>query len=294
MSATISIALPPTLRDLIAHAAAAHTVTQDRMAALLLDQQLAAISAPASAELAAQILGHPRLTSAWPNPATLNIDRASNDRAAALAAQLGTISGHKLPKGRVIQALLWQAVEPVDAAARRALPSPPPPRSWVTVSVPAALNTTLLDWATARDIARETVIAELLDSSLEALAADTTTTRAALTAWPTAPSTTTTSTVHLPRAYDTPLQVVADQLFAGVKSRAIQALLGYALQHHAEPTDPLPDRPVPISGALYARMARLTHAERAARGDNAAIRAFVEAVVEKEVTRVEARQRKVS
>src|SRR5690242_18634488 len=87
---TITIAIPPGLRDLIAdHAAAQHT-TQDRLADILLEQELERAEAlhARAQPLAAHYLTHPRLAETSQEKATLHIQRTTNERAVALARQI--------------------------------------------------------------------------------------------------------------------------------------------------------------------------------------------------------------
>lgn len=288
---TISIAIPPELRDLIAEAADERKTTQDIAATTLLQEQIAeAEAARESGELLAErYLSHPRLTSIPVNErTTVHIDRQTNDRAAEMAAAIGQQIGQNVPKGRVIQALLWAALAPVQDADRRELPLAAPPRDTITARVPVGLNSELIDLAMRRGISREAVTDELLDRGFTDLAADPGTLNT-LTQQPTEPSTNTTATLQVPRRHDLPLQQLAARAFNGVKSRALQAVLRYGLDRTEKPEMNMPARQVTIDGRLYARVARVSLEKRAERGRTVSIREFVESAVERAVEREEAR-----
>lgn len=288
---TISIAIPPELRDLIAEAADERKITQDIAATTLLQEQIAeAEAARESGELLAErYLSHPRLTSIPVNErTTVHIDRQTNDRAAELAAAIGQQIGQNVPKGRVIQALLWAALAPVQDADRRELPQAAPPRDTITARVPVSLNSELIDLAMRRGISREAVTDELLDRGFTDLAADPGTLNT-LTQQPTEPSTNTTATLQVPRRHDLPLQHLAARAFNGVKSRALQAVLRYSLDRTEKPEMNMPARQVTIDGRLYARVARVSLEKRAERGRTVSIREFVESAVERAVEQEEAR-----
>src|SRR6266540_2002196 len=79
----------------------------------------------------------PRLTSIPASErTTVHIDRQTNDRAAELAAAIGQEIGQNVPKGRVIQALLWAALAPAQDT--------------ITARVPVGLNSELIDLAMRR------------------------------------------------------------------------------------------------------------------------------------------------
>jgi len=288
---TISIAIPPELRDLIAEAADERKATQDITATTLLQEQIA--EAEAAREngdlLAERYLSHPRLTSIPASErTTVHIDRQTNDRAAELAAAIGQEIGQNVPKGRVIQAFLWAALAPAQDTDRRELPQAAPPRDTITARVPVGLNSELIDLAMRRGISREAVTDELLDRGFTDLAADPSLLNT-LTQQRTEPSTNTTATLQVPRRHDLPLQQLAARAFNGVKSRALQAVLRYGLDHTEKPEMNMPNRQVTIDGQLYARVARVSLEKRAERGRTVSIREFVESAVEKEVEREEAR-----
>ena len=286
---TITIAIPPVLRDLIAdHAAAQHT-TQDRFADTLLQQELerAETLQGRGEALATHYLTHPRLAETSQEKATVHIQRTTNDRAVALARLIAAELGQSVPKGRVMMALLWTALEPIADDARLALPKAAPARPTITAGVPNALNADLLDLAQRLDISREAVVEELLDTAFADLATDATVLSAlqqAITRGATAET-----TLQFPRRYDLQLQMLADQAFGGVKSQALVALLWYELERTEKPALTSRDRPVMLNGALYARVAQLTLALRKERGRAVAIRAFVEQALEEAVTREERR-----
>lgn len=287
---TISIAIPPELRDLIAQAADERKTTQDIAATTVLQEQIAeAEMARGSGELLAErYLSHPRLTSIPASErTTVHIDRQTNDRAAALAAVIGQQIGQNVPKGRVIQALLWTALAPAQDTDRRELPQVAAPRDTITARIPVALNSELIDLAMRRGISREAVTDELLDRGFADLAADPALINT-LTQQHTQPSTNTTATLQVPRRHDAPLQQLAGQAFNGVKSRALQAVLRYGLDRTEKPDMDTPNRQVTINGQLYARVARLSLEKRAERGRSVSIREFVETAVEQAVEREEA------
>lgn len=287
---TISIAIPPELRDLIAQVADDRNTTQDIAATTVLQAQIAEVEAAReSGELLAErYLRHPRLTSI---PAsgrtTVHIDRRTNDRVADLAAIIGQEIGQNIPKGRVIQALLWAALAPAQREDRRELPPAATPRDTITARIPVALNTELIDLAMRRGMSREAVTDELLDHGFADLAADPALINT-LTQQRTQPSTNTTATLQVPRRHDAPLQQLAAQAWGGVKSRALQAVLRYGLDRTEKPDMATPDRQVTINGQLYARVARISLEKRAERGRSVSIREFVETAVEQAVEREEA------
>ena len=288
---TITIAIPPGLRDLIADHAATQRITQDRFADTLLQQELEraeALQARAQA-LAAHYLTHPRLAETSQEKATLHIQRTTNDRVVALARQIAAELGQSVPKGRLIQALLWTALEPVADDARLALPKLAPTRPTITAGVPNALNADLLDLAQRLDTSREAVVEDLLDAAFADLASDGATVLTALGEGPITRGVTGETTLQFPRRYDLQLQVLADQAFGGVKSQALVALLWYELERAEKPALATHDRPVMLNGALYARVMQLTLALRKERGRAVAIRAFVEQALEEVVTREERR-----
>jgi len=218
----------------------------------------------------------------------VHIDRQTNDRAAELAAAIGQEIGQNVPKGRVIQALLWAALAPAQDTDRRELPQAAPPRDTITARVPVGLNSELIDLAMRRGISREAVTDELLDRGFTVLAADPSLLNT-LTQQRTEPSTNTTATLQVPRRHDLPLQQLAARAFNGVKSRALQAVLRYGLDRTEKPEMDTPDRQVTIDGRLYARVAQVSLEKRVERGRTVSIREFVESAVEKEVEREEAR-----
>ena len=288
---TISIVIPPELRDLIAEAADERKTTQDIAATTLLQEQIA--EAEAARErgelLAERYLSHPRLTSIPANERTIvHIDRETNDHAAELAAAIGQQIGQNVPKGRVIQALLWAALAPAQDTDRRELPQAAPPRDTITARVPVGLNSELIDLAMRRGISREAVTDELLDRGFTDLTADPSLINT-LTQQPTEPSTNTTATLQVPRRHDLPLQQLAARAFNGVKSRALQAVLQYGLDRTEKPEMNMPARQVTIDGRLYARVARVSLEKRAEHGRTVSIREFVESAVERAVEREEAR-----
>lgn len=290
MTGMINIGIPHALRDSIAEQAKAQGVTQDVTADAALQEQIAlAEEARERGEpLAARYLSHPRLSSIFGDRATLNIARETNDRAIALAAAIEQQTGHNVAKGRVIQALLWAAFEPSQEGERREVPQPTTPRSTITARVPIALNSELIDVAMSRNATREAIVEELLDRGFTAIE-DNAAILNELVKQQTEPSTNTKATVQVPRQFDTQLQELANQVFGGVKSRALQALLWYELSHTEKPKGETPDRPVLLAGKLYARVARLSLEQRVERGHTVSIREFVEIAVEKEVEREEAR-----
>lgn len=286
---TISIVIPPELRDLIAQTADERKTTQDIAATTVLQEQIAEAEAVRdSGDLAERYLSHPRLTSIPASArTTVHIDRQTNDRAAALAAVIGQQIGQTVPKGRVIQALLWAALAPAQNEDRRELPQAVTPRDTITARIPVALNAELIDLAMRRGMSREAVTDELLDRGFANLAADPTFTNT-LTQQRTQPSTNTTATLQVPRRHDAPLQQLAAHAFNGVKSRALQAVLRYGLDRTEKPEMDTPDRQVTINGQLYARVARISLEKRAAGGRTVSIREFVETAVEQAVEREEA------
>jgi len=290
---TTTIAIPPALRDLIAEHADTERMTQEALADATLRRQLdIAQAARAHGEnLAMRYLTDPRLTMAGQSAPTIHISREANTRAQDLADTMGEELGRNVPKGRAIQALLWAELAPLPPDAQRAPLPQPPTLDTVTVNIPAALNRALLDLALRRATSREAVIDDLLAQGLAEL--DTTpTVLNELQADTRVQSADGRGKVtsRVPRRYDRQLNQIAGDIFGGTKSHALQALLWRGLSRAAEeqPAE-LPDRPVMLDGALYARVARLSLELRDVRGRVVPIKEFVEEAITRAVEREERR-----
>ena len=236
-------------------------------------------------------LTDPRLATAGQSAPTIHISRVANTRAQDLAATMGDELGWSVPKGRAIQALLWAELAPLPADAQRdPLPAAPTLDS-MTVNIPAALNTALGNLALRRATSREAVVGDLLAQGLAELDANSSV-LAELRADVRVQSADGRGkvTIRVARAYDRRLNQIADERFAGTKSHALQALLWRGLDRAGdEPPVAQPDRPVMLSGALYARVARLTLDLRDVHGRGVPIKAFVEDAVARAVEREERR-----
>jgi hypothetical protein len=290
---TTTVAIPSALRDLIAEHADTERMTQDALADAALRRQLdiAQAAHEHSENLAMRYLTDPRLTTAGQSAPTIHISREANTRAQDLADTMGGELGRNVPKGRAIQALLWAELAPLPPDAQRAPLPAPPTLDTVTVNIPAALNTALLDLALRRATSREAVIDDLLVQGLteldanpdflKELHADTRVQSADGRG---------KVTIRVSRKHDRRLNQVAGDIFGGTKSYALQALLWRWLDRAAEeqPAD-LPDRPVMLNGALYARVARLSLDLRAVRGRVVPIKEFVEDAVTRAIEREERR-----
>jgi hypothetical protein len=290
---TTTVAIPAALRDLIAERAEAEWMTQDALADAALRRQLdIAQAAQAHSEnLAARYLTDPRLATAGQSAPTIHISREANTRAQELADTLGQAVGRNVPKGRAIQALLWAELAPLPAEAQRAPLPAPPTLDTVTVNIPSALNTALLDLALRRATSREAVIEDVLVQGLAELDA-TPDVLAELHADARVQPADGRGkvTIRVARKHERRLNQVAADSFGGTKSYALQALLWRWLDRSGdEPPADQPDRPVLLNGALYARVARLALDLRAVRGRVVPIKEFVEEAVAGAVEREERR-----
>lgn len=290
---TTTIAIPSTLRDLIAEHADTARMTQDMLADTALRRQIEIAQAARahSENLAMRYLTDPRLTTAGQSAPTIHISREANTRAQDLADTMGGELGRNVPKGRAIQALLWAELAPLPADAQRALLPAPPMLDTVTVNIPAALNTALLDLALRRATSRETVIDDLLAQGLAELDTNPDVLKELRADARVQPADGHGKvTIRVSRKHDRRLNQIAGDSFGGTKSYALQALLWRWLDcaGDEQPADQ-PDRPVMLNGALYARVARLSLELRHIRGRVVPIKAFVEDAVTRAVEREERR-----
>jgi predicted transcriptional regulator len=288
-----TIAIPPALRDLIAECADAERMTHDALADAALRRQIEVAQAAheRGERLAVRYLTDPRLATAGQSAPSVHISRATNTRAQNLAATMGNELGRNVPKGRAIQALLWAELAPLPADAPRDVLPAPPTLDSVTVNIPAALNTALRNLALRRATSREAVVGDLLAQGLAELDANSSV-PAELRADVRVQSADGRGkvTIRVARTYDRRLSQLADERFAGTKSHALQALLWRGLDRAGdEPPAAQPDRPVMLSGALYARVARLALDLRDVRGRVVPIKEFVEDAVARAVEREERR-----
>lgn len=270
-----TVALTPDLHRLLSERA----TTQKQRIQILFRELLATGLAVAQARrvagesLSEHYLTDPRLASPGRGSPTVPADDGQlaqlDDLLAVCRAELDA----NIPRGQLLQALLWEALDPLPPDAPRA-PLPTPSRHpHVTVVIPAALNTAVRELALRRGQGVEAVVAELLHQGLHggdpvALAQDDRITTSDGRG---------SSTVHVPRTLDPKLTALAREIFNGVKSRAVQALLWQGLDqaaHEASATD----RVLTLDGLLYAAVEQHLRARRS-EGDLRSVSAFVEDAV---------------
>ncbi len=293
MPDTTTVAIPPSLRDLLAAQAKEAHVSQDALADTATREQIAiAHQEQARGEqLTERYLTDPRIAVAGQSAPTIHISREANSGAQELATAMGEELGRNVPKGRALQALLWARLAPLPPSSERAPLPAPPTLDTVTVSVPAELNTALLELALRRNTSREALVDTLLeqgfaelDVGYDAVLPELTTDRRYK-----ASDGHGKTTIRVRREHDARARAIAE-VFEGKKSYALQALLWRGLERtDDEPVAAQPDRPVLIEGELYARVARLTLALREVRGRVVPIKEFVEEALRRAVEREERR-----
>jgi hypothetical protein len=291
---TTTIAIPVTLRDLIATHAGARGVSREALADSGFKSQLQVARAMLGRgeRLADHYLTDPRITSAGQSAPTVHISGEADQAAQDLAEAIGREVGRRIPKGRVIQALLWAELEPLPPTAQR-VNLPEPPTLDMTVNVPGALNTALIELGLRWGATREAVVDILLTqatSDLEEMSA------ADLLALSNDPRIQPSDgrgkvTIRVPRHYDPQLAQLADRSFQGVRSYALQALLWRGLDGAKDdPAVELPDRTVAMNGRLYARLAQYLFDKRGDSRPLPTMKRFVETAVERELDRELRRQ----
>ncbi len=292
---TTTIAIPATLRDLIATHAGARGVSREALAdsAFKTQLQIARAMLERGERLADHYLTDPRIASAGQSAPTVHISGEADQAAQDLAQTIEKELGRRTPKGRVIQALLWAELEPLPVGAQRANLPEPPALDTITVNVPGPLNTSLMELGLRWTVSREAVVDILLaqaTSDLEEMDAEE---LAALSSDPRIQPSDGRGkvTIRVPRHYDPQLAQLADRSFQGVRSYALQALLWRGLDGAKDdPAVELPNRTVMINGRLYARLARHLIEKRRAQGGTAPMKKFVETAVERELDREQRRQ----
>src|SRR5262245_58419152 len=106
---TTTISIPAALRDLLAERAKMAGLSQDAVADAALRRQLADAHAqkPDNGDLADRYLTDRRVSPVGPGAPTIHVARDMGAAAERLATAMGMELGRGIPKGRVIQALLW-------------------------------------------------------------------------------------------------------------------------------------------------------------------------------------------
>ncbi len=292
---TTTIAIPTTLRDLIATHAGARGISREALAdgAFKTQLQVARAMLERGERLADHYLTDPRITSAGQSAPTVHISAEADQAAQDLAQTIEKELGRRTPKGRVIQALLWAELEPLPVGAQRANLPEPPALQTITVNVPGQLNTSLMElglrWAVSREAVVDSLLGEAISDLEEMSAAD----LAALSSdQRIQPSDGRGKvTIRVPRHYDPQLAQLADRSFQGVRSYALQGLLWRGLDEAKDdPAVELPNRTVTINGRLYARLAQHLFDKRRAQGGVPTMKKFVETAVERELDREQRRQ----
>lgn len=281
MPALLTVAIPPALRVCLATQAAAQGLTQDALADQVL-RALLPLTPPADSAAWLHRLTDPRLAGTNGGSPTIHVDRDLAAAAQQLAAHLSQQIGRTVAKGRVLQAALWDALDPLPPeVARTALPSPAE-GSTLTVAIPAALHAALQTRASAMQLRLEALVDQLLITGWADLMEDAATIGTLAQETRIQPSDGRgTTIIRVQRHHDASARLLAEQAFHGVKSHALQALLWYGLDHADEDTDtPPPDRPVLISGPLYARVAQAARQSTRPDGGRMSIREFVHQALE--------------
>ncbi len=204
---------------------------------------------------------------------------------------MGEELGRNVPKGRAIQALLWTHLAPLPASTERAPLPAPPTLDTVTVSVPAELNTALLELALRRNTSREASISASLEQGFTDIEVDADAVLAELTLGKRykAADGHGKTTIRVGREHDARARAIVE-MFEGKKSYALQALLWRGLERtDDEPVAELPDRLVLIEGELYARVARLALVLREERSKVVPLKELVEEALRRAVEREERR-----
>lgn len=290
MLPTVTVAIPASLRAIIAAHADERGITQDVVTnAALGDELVVAESAPDTQLI--HYLTDSRLEGSSGGSPTVHIGRTLNDRAATLAERLTALTGRTVAKGRVMQALLWHFLAPLPPDAPRVPLPPPRTLDSVTVPVSAALNTALQERALDHHITREVLIGRLLDAGFRAVDDSDFTALITRDARVQAGDGRGSTTIRVSRAHDAAAERLADQSFGGIKGRAIQALLWHGLDHAEQPSVASPpDRTVVIDGPLYARVARAALDLKKQEGERVPIREFVQEALEEKLEREERRR----
>jgi hypothetical protein len=269
------IALPLELHRTLSTAAAAKPQSLQALVRELLTAELSAAQAhrEAGERLSDRYLTDPRLVRLPSGSPSTLVDDALLDQVDDLLAVCREELDAAIPRSQLLQALLWQALDPLPPDAPR-VPLPAPARHpHVTVAIPEALRTALRDLALRRGQRAEAVVADLLQRGLDEpfppdLADDDRITANVKRGG---------STIHIPRALDTRLTALAREHFGGVKGRAVQALLWRGLDQATQEAAST-DRVLTLDGRLYAAIEQHLRGRRDA-GDTRSVPAFVEEAV---------------
>jgi hypothetical protein len=270
-----TIALAPELHRRLSERAKALKRSLPALVRELLTAELAAAQAlqAAGEPLSQRYLTDPRLASLNPKSPTTQADDTLLDQVASLLAVCREELDTNVSRGQLLQALLWNALDPLPPEAPRAPLPTPPKANHVTVAIPAALNTAVRELALRRGQRAEPVVAELLEHGLRdpdtaALAQDD---RLTITDGRGG------STIHVPRSLDAALTTLARDAFDGVKGRAVQALLWRGLDQASQEAS-ITDRVLTLDGGLYGQIEQHLR-ERRDVGDTRSVPAFVEEAV---------------
>lgn len=278
-----NVAVPLELRDFIASEyAQAASVTIEAVAEAALQRQLAHVRDGHADGLAARYLVHPRLASAH-GGATIRVRHDLLTEVDALALAMADELGRNVPRGRVLQALLWADLAPMTQAQRQEAALPPGSER-INSNVPQSLYDGLRSLAVRRKTRDMGVTVDALLTQSLAAVTQSAAVRDELSTKLREQSTAEQGvmTIRYHRIHEAAIVRLARTQFEGVKSHALQALLWYALDQTHAVSDDLPDRQIAINGHLYAQIVERALAERATHGRIIPVREFVEqAITEK-------------
>ncbi|HEU4324581.1 MAG TPA: hypothetical protein VFS21_15670 [Roseiflexaceae bacterium] len=235
-------------------------------------------------ESLSQYLTDPRLERAGASDPTFHLPDELVEPIDALVARCRTELGRSVPRGQLIQGLLWEALDPLPPDTPRGELPPPPTQERFTVGIAGTLNDTLRERALHRGVARDPLVDQLLRHSLAVLGHTPKLVEQLVRDDRVQPGDGKGSTtLRVARDLDQSLTQLARKHFQGTKSYAIQALLWWALDE-LPAEDATDDRSVPIAGHLYAAVAQHL-SERRDEGDTRSVRAFVEEATANQLAR---------
>ncbi|HEU4322694.1 MAG TPA: hypothetical protein VFS21_06055 [Roseiflexaceae bacterium] len=261
-------ALPTALHQRLKEDAQAHKHKLAAHAALKLTEQIAAHK-PLS-----YYLTDPRITTTSTSDPTVHLPGELVEQIDDLVAICRTEFGRSIPRGQLIQGLLWDALAPLPPDTPRS-ELPPPATQELTVGVAQALNQALRKQAFQRGVPRDQFVDQLVRNGLATLAQTPKVVEQLVRDNRVQPGDGDGSTtLRVARDLDQPLAELARQHFEGVRSYAVEALLWWALDE-LPAEDATDERSVPIADHLYTAVAQHLD-ERRDQGDARSVRAFVE------------------